>query len=336
MTRRQRSSLQMGYDSFLDIVANLVGILIILVVVLGAQSRRVAADAARESLEASQEVQAFEKAAARSRAAMAAVAEIRRQQALYDLEIASRRQERAVLMDLLAVAEEKWQEKQQALDENQQRAVALTAELAAKQRELKQLSGEKSRLENTEPETAVVEHLPSPMAKTVFGDEIHLRLKAGRLSVVPIESLVGEIRRAFRSAVDGLEPGSSIATVGPIRGYLAEYRVQRSRATVNQGGSVGTAVRMELTGMVIEPIEDNLGEPLDRVLETPRSMLDIELAGRTAETTTVTVWVYPDSFAAFRRLKEHLHRRGVATAARPLPEGRPISGGPDGSRSSAQ
>ena len=36
--RRKRDGLELGYDSFLDIVANLVGILIILVVVLGAQS----------------------------------------------------------------------------------------------------------------------------------------------------------------------------------------------------------------------------------------------------------------------------------------------------------
>ena len=35
---RRRTTLEMGHDAFLDIVANLVGILIILVVVLGSQS----------------------------------------------------------------------------------------------------------------------------------------------------------------------------------------------------------------------------------------------------------------------------------------------------------
>ena len=39
--RRKRTALELGHDAFLDIVANLVGILIILVVILGAQSTAV-------------------------------------------------------------------------------------------------------------------------------------------------------------------------------------------------------------------------------------------------------------------------------------------------------
>ena len=39
--KRKRSGINVGHDAFLDIVANLVGILIILVVVLGSQSTEV-------------------------------------------------------------------------------------------------------------------------------------------------------------------------------------------------------------------------------------------------------------------------------------------------------
>ncbi len=52
--------------------------------------------------------------------------------------------------------------------------------------------------------------------------------------------------------------------------------------------------------------------------------------------TTVTVWVYPDSFNQFRTLKAELFRRRFLTAGRPLPEGHPIGGSPDGSRSASQ
>jgi hypothetical protein len=72
------------------------------------------------------------------------------------------------------------------------------------------------------------------------------------------------------------------------------------------------------------------------VLANQGSLLDIELAGRTPDRTTITVWVYPDSFAEFRRLKEHLYQRGFATAARPLPTDRPIAAGPKGTKSIAQ
>ena len=52
--------------------------------------------------------------------------------------------------------------------------------------------------------------------------------------------------------------------------------------------------------------------------------------------TTITLWVYPDSFDLYRQLKEELHNLGFATAGRPLPEGVLIGGSSDGTRSSAQ
>jgi hypothetical protein len=109
----------------------------------------------------------------------------------------------------------------------------------------------------------------------------------------------------------------------------------RSRQTVTRGGSVGMATRIELVGLLVEPLQEPHGQPLRKLLDG-QSLVDIELAGRDPATTTITVWVYPDSFAEFRQLKEYLYGRGFATAARPLPAGHPISGGPQGSRSNAQ
>jgi hypothetical protein len=52
--------------------------------------------------------------------------------------------------------------------------------------------------------------------------------------------------------------------------------------------------------------------------------------------TTVTFWCYPDSFSAYRRLREEMHRLAIPTAARPLPEGAPIGGSAEGSKSVVQ
>jgi hypothetical protein len=52
--------------------------------------------------------------------------------------------------------------------------------------------------------------------------------------------------------------------------------------------------------------------------------------------TTVTLWCYPDSFAAYRQIREELHRLGIPTAGRPLPEGAPIGGSTEGSKSVVQ
>ena len=109
----------------------------------------------------------------------------------------------------------------------------------------------------------------------------------------------------------------------------------KNRAMVSRGGQVQMATRIQLVGMTVEPLNEPHGQTIEQVLSNS-SELDVELAGRDPNATTITVWVYPDSFAAFRQLKEHLYARGFATAARPLPMGHAISGGPQGSRSNAQ
>ena len=173
------------------------------------------------------------------------------------------------------------------------------------------------------------------MAKTVFGDEIHFRLKENRLSVVPVEKLIEEIRRDFERVVSRSRDGRMDAAVGPIRGYVARYAMDKDREMISRSGQLQMATRVQLVGMTVEPLEEPYGQPIRKVL-AGSSELDIELAGRDPGSTTITVWVYPDSFAAFRKLKEHLYARGFATAARPLPIGHAISGGPQGTRSNAQ
>ena len=190
-------------------------------------------------------------------------------------------------------------------------------------------------MSNIKEPVVAVEHLPTPMAKTVFGDEIHLRLKNNLLSVVPIEKLLSEIRNDFKRVASGSRQGRLDAAVGPVRGYVARYVMDKQNEMSVSGGSIGTATRIRLVKMVVEPLSEPYGESIRDVLVNPQ-MLDIELAGRSAAKTTITVWVYPDSFAAFRKLKEHLYVKGFATAARPLTMDRPIAGGPQGSRSAAQ
>ena len=83
------------------------------------------------------------------------------------------------------------------------------------------------------------------------------------------------------------------------------------------------------------PTSDDLGEPVRLALEQGsdfRQALAKILPGR----TTITIWVYPDGFDAFRQIRKELYRLGYAIAARPLPPGTPISGSPEGSKSAAQ
>ena len=56
----------------------------------------------------------------------------------------------------------------------------------------------------------------------------------------------------------------------------------------------------------------------------------------TSPDTTLTFWVYPDSYAIFAKLKKFGHENGYSVAGRPLPFGIPIAGSPDGTRSASE
>lgn len=354
--RRNRTTIELGHDSFLDIVANLVGILIILVVILGSQSTAVIEEiqeqtrekASIESVAPNDDPQFDEshwageeklsRLAQQSMRAASAQAESSRLERLvkqHDAELDAKSQQRAMLIDLLAEAKIVWEDKKKQLDQKTTLAASRQTELEKTKNELERLEGERQRLENQPESVVAVEHLPTPMAKTVFGDEIHLRLKGNLVSVVPVDRLVDEIKRDFERAASGSREGQLDGAVGPVRGYVARYVIDKNRGMVNTGGRAQMATRIQLVGMTLEPLAEPHGQAIEKVL-TGSSELDIELAGRDPNNTTITVWVYPDSFGAFRGLKERLYSKGFATAARPLPMDRPISGSPAGSRSNAQ
>jgi hypothetical protein len=99
---------------------------------------------------------------------------------------------------------------------------------------------------------------------------------------------------------------------------------------LRQGMSV--AINLSSWKLVAEPdLETESAE------EATKDRGDFLRRLRDADTdTTITFWVYPDSYAIYRQLQEFAHRENFTVAARPLPFGVPIAGSPQGSRSSGQ
>jgi hypothetical protein len=52
--------------------------------------------------------------------------------------------------------------------------------------------------------------------------------------------------------------------------------------------------------------------------------------------TTLSIWVYPESYASFLDLRKVLTKRGYRVAVWPLTQDQRISGSPDGLRATAQ
>ena len=245
-------------------------------------------------------------------------------------------QERDQLNMLVAAARRAVDERQNQLDAESQESVELKSKIRLASARLQDLADRQQTLQLSERPPVELEHLPTPMAKTVFGREEHFRLLGGRLVYVPLNALTDQLRPAARRAVERLRDAPRITeTIGPVQGFHMQFTMQRR--AVAQQSKYGAVVRemAELDKFILLSVSDDLGEPLDDALRDDSQFRQM-LSTMRPQGTVVTVWTYPDSFAEFRRLKAWLYERGFATAARPLPMGQPIMGSPNGSRSSAQ
>ena len=340
MTRRTKTTAEApGQDSFLDIVANLVGILIILVMVVGVRAKDALLEAAPVQ-DPQQDEEALLDELDDARSASSAVEsdihqldqDIQRQ----GFEIAYRRNERDKIQLLVATAEAELEKRRSQLNESQQHQFDAQRNLMAANQELADLERGIQAAENSTAPVAVIEHLPTPMAKTVFGKELHFRLKDGRISYVPWDELTDQLKTEAPQKLWRLKDQPEMTeTLGPIGGFWMKYTLKRVEHRLET--KVGTAVRrgVELYRFVLIPVAEDIGESVDEALQ-PDSQMQAILANHRPNSATVTIWTYPDSFNEFRTIKQALFQRGYLTASRPLPTDHPIGGSPHGSRSAAQ
>ncbi|MFT5525276.1 MAG: hypothetical protein ACI9G1_004293 [Pirellulaceae bacterium] len=336
MRRREEMDDTQGYDSFLDIVANLVGILLILIIVIGAQ----AADAMISGSSEEPELEEVNEVARPKQTSLALefdINEVSSKIKRQELEVNYRRRERDLLNTKLAAIEVGMGKYRGNLDDAQRKRLQLINDLEEQQQDLQQIQKSRWLLENESPQTKVLEHLPTPMAKTVFGKELHFRLIDGHLTYIPWEQLLDRLKKEVPSKLWKLDNAESVdEKIGPVYGFLMHYTIKRMRQQVETRAGVAVRETIGLERFHFEPIDKAMGEPVDRALTEQHSKFSGVLAVEDPGSTTVTIWVYPNSFERFREVREHLYKRGFAVAGRPLTEDRPIGGSVYGSRSVAQ
>ena len=91
----------------------------------------------------------------------------------------------------------------------------------------------------------------------------------------------------------------------------------------------------QMNRFILVPDKQDLGTSLNEALKEG-SGFSQRIARLAPRKHTISIWVYPDSFAEYNRLKKWFYQRGFQIACWPIPQGQPISGGPNGSRSIAQ
>jgi hypothetical protein len=333
MVRRIRSDEQeFGSDSFLDVVANVVGILIILVMMVGMRVKQ-APSAESKPAEAVDLSAAATEARSLQRGTLQVAAQIRsltaeglRQQKRHD-----------ELADQVVARQRDLERQRQQLDAQSDAQFMIEREMLTAQSLAEQLEREISHVaDNTKSVT--IESYPTPIAKAVDGKEVHFQLRAGRVTYIPLEELLKLLKADAPSQFWKLKDlPEATASVGPIGGFRVRYTFERIDVPLEDqlAGKRMISSIAQLSQWTLIPSDNLLGETVEMALSEGSEFRTI-LAGLNPRQTTITLWVYPDSFELFRSVRKELYHLDLATAARPLPDDAPIGGSPRGSKSVAQ
>lgn len=347
--RKPREEMEFGSDSFLDVVANIVGILIILMVLAGIRAKHAPVNLAEEApveapvkpvtpIGVAKPVDDGEKASReRELAELQSKSDALQQEldrlanAAHDNEtkLTELQSQDAVQRNRFAALASNLEGEFAALRDNQQETELLEAAVRAVRVRLKKRQAEVAAVEKQPNRVEQLQHHITPVSRVISENEteLHFRCLSGAVSIVPIEELVDRMKSQMERQRDViLRLRKFSGSVGPVRGWNLNYVVETQQ-------SLGL-VRASVSQFELLPETDLAGERSDTALR-PDSVFRNEL--RKAEPgSTITFWVYPDSFVLFRKLQALAHREGFTVAARPLPEGTPIMGSPNGSRSAAQ
>lgn len=342
--RRPHREVAFSFDSFLDVVANVVGIILKLIVVawVGARSYKALLPVIAppplpplvqpEPLPEPTDPRAAELAAARASLAHRH-REAERHEALAD---AARQRSAALAAQISDLARRKG-----ALAEGRPAAAAPAVDTALS---LPELARRAARLRDEVRRAAGASRgrerllYRVPISLEAQEEEAMFEVRQGRVTLLDAAALQRLIREAVHSKSAELRHAWSVTDVTPAAGeFRARYTVERQRQALESPAAPPRdgAFRYGVAGWEAVPLREGRGEPAEAALQ-PGSAFRRVVDALDARQTVVTLWVYPDSFEAYRRLRDYLHEKGVVVAGRPLPEGVPIGASPQGTASRGQ
>ena len=176
----------------------------------------------------------------------------------------------------------------------------------------------------------------APVARPASGNEYHFELRRNRITFIDLDRLM-EMTRAdaqIRIRMSDRSPAVS-NRVGPVGAYSLEYELIRAVPGSVEELLERKNIRYELSGWELIPESENRGETYAST-RGPLSEYSRTINRLIPERSTITLWVYPDSFNLFSQIRSDLTERGFSVAARPLPEKMTIRGSPMGTQSAAQ
>jgi len=228
-------------------------------------------------------------------------------------------------------------QKSKRLDQQSHQLLSLVDSTQETQKELERVVSQLRLVSVPRDEVKQLKHRLTPVSQLVTDKEWHFLLSENRVSYVPINELLADLKNQV------IKRGSWLAkyrehhgSVGPIKGYTMKYVVERQVLSaidqLRNGGSGG--FRVGVTQWEIDADDDVPDESQAAALQVHSQFF--QALSDIGPGSTLTFWVYPDSFELYRSLQKHAHSLGYQVAGRPLPFGVPIAGSPAGTRSAGQ
>jgi hypothetical protein len=176
----------------------------------------------------------------------------------------------------------------------------------------------------------------SPVARPAASDEYHFELQRNRISFINLDQLLRLTKEDAQVRIRMADRLPVISNkVGPVGAFSLEYELVRALPGSMEELLERKSIRFDLRAWELVPEAENRGEVFEAT-RNPLSEFARAVNRITPGRATITLWVYPDSFLLYRRIRADLVERGFSVAGRPLPEGLTIRGSPMGTQSAAQ
>ncbi|MDR2642979.1 MAG: hypothetical protein LBC74_09315 [Planctomycetaceae bacterium] len=357
-----------GQDSFLDIVSNIVGILIILVMIAGVRaqnssnnsqtqfedesvgmstsgSHKLHNESDETTKYADEEMicnleEKFNEYKTKKRDAENI------KQTINDIQITSEQiaeqiqlqeNEREKLLELIVNLRAEIEIRAEEQGEEAKKQIELQRKISEIDAKLTQLERTKQWLESRRPQAIKMENMPTPISKTVEEKETHFRIKHDKIVYVPINELNESFFHEFNSNRNKFFANqTTTGRVGPISDFVMNYWVVRYFAPMGGAAGNGVGQRIVLEMATYTTKNNNAGTNYKEAITQSNSDFQRLIQQYRQDIYTITFWVYPDSFEAFSAVKQFLYSKGYRVAARPLNENDEIRASSRGTKSSAQ
>ncbi len=329
--RRNKNEIAFGLDSFLDIIANVIGIIIrmILVVWVGASTYYAAQYQASRPQKAASKLR---KVVASTKAPPPLDLEKEKEK----IEAAKRRlRQRLTALPDTEAKQKQAIEKVKSLRAERSRMLAASKMLAEKLGEFRNfdhltknaLTDILTKQELLKTKIAKLQQLPTrtkklyyraPVSREVRNRrEVFFECRGGRVTFIDVHGFLNEVEaNLLTTLAERLEKQNAVTyTTRAIGAFRMQWAAERMGFSLD-----GSKVHVR---WMIEPVQNQRGETSEQALGKNsrfRNVVDFE----DPRTAVVTFCVYPDSFGVYRKLRDYLYRRKMEVAGRPLPFGTKI------------